>query len=145
MSQHHKSYSLYHNRQSQVSFIEFVLVFLMFGFLFTTITYSNSIIDEDRKYTVDSMLDSLYNLEEFRNLTLDEDLSSSSLTGDWDNIESYLNSSFLGYELLISNNSFSKKIFSCSETYEKYFSENIISIKNNTEFDFRKVTLGVCY
>jgi hypothetical protein len=135
----------FHNRKCQVSFIEFVLIFLLFGFLFTSINYSNSISEEDRKYSVDSFLDSLYYDSEVRNLSLDENLSSSSLTENWDNVEIYLNSTFLNYELIISNSLDSKKIFNCNEDYEKYFSERIISIKNNTNFEFRKVTLGVCY
>ncbi len=133
-------------KKSQIAFFEFTLVFLLFGFIFTSnILIQNNDIEKDYKVTVDSMLNSIYYLEDFRNITLDEDLSQSLITQNWDNVETILNSSFNNFELIISNNTVSKKIFICSATYNKIYNEKIISIKNNTKFEFRKITLGVCY
>lgn len=133
------------NKQSQISFVEFVLVFLLFGFLFTTLHYDTNLSEKDYKLTIDSFLDSIYYSENYRSLIIDEDLSKSTLTGNWTNFQAQLNKSFTNYEFIISNSSYSKKIYSCSAIYNKYYVERFISIKNNTKYDFRKIKLGVCY
>lgn len=134
-----------YSKFAQISFFEFVLIFLLFGFLFTSSIYDSKTIDKDHKIGVDSFLDSIYYSEDFRNLTFDENLSASALSEDWTQVQLLLDNSFNNYELILSNSSDSKHIFSCDAKYNKYYSERIISIKNNTRFEFRQLRLGVCY
>jgi len=133
------------NKKALISVFEIAFVFLIFS---SSIIYFNKVsnqIEPDYKLTIESSLNSLYYLNETRYIFMNEDLLSSTLTQNWTNISIYLNSSFKNYEFIISNNSISKKIFSCNATYNKYFSEKIIAISNNTNFEFRKIRLGVCY
>ena len=137
--------AMINNKLAQLSFFEFVLIFLLFGFLFTSVVYDFKIIPKDHKISIDSFLDSVYYSEDFRNLTFDEDLSQTTLSEDWGQLQLLLDNSFSNYELILSNISNSKYIFSCDAKYNKYYSEKIISIRNNTSFEFRQLRLGVCY
>ena len=74
-----------------------------------------------------------------------EDLSSIPITKDWSNISNYLNATIYNYELILSNATLSKKIFVCNSDNEKFFSQRFIAIRNETSYEFRTITLGVCY
>lgn len=100
---------------------------------------------QDYKFRISSLVDALIMEENYRNIIMLENLSSSSITEDWTNIAQLINKSFLNYEIILSNNSVEKEIFICNASYSKFFDEKIISIKNNTLFEFRKIRLGVCY
>lgn len=131
--------------KSQISIIELPLLLLMFsGFLFF---YGGLFEPEeiDYKLEVDSFLDSIIYNGDFRSLFLDEDLSVIVISDDWSNFEDLLNDSFLNYEIILSNLTIEKTIYSCDATHWKYMTERIISIENNENFEFRLIRLGVCY
>lgn len=131
--------------RAQVSIIELPFVFLLFGFILFYLHTNLDFNDQDHKLQIESFLDSIYYNENFRNEIFLENLSSDIITSNWSNFSLLANSSFSNYELIISTDILSKKIFSCDDTYNKYYSENIISIQNNTNYEFRKITFGVCY
>jgi len=134
-------------KNGMFSVFEIAIVFLLLSFSFQYFNnYSSSLkLDEGNKFMIDSSLDSLYNTNSFRDTIMVEDLSNSNIIENWDPIFSYLNSSFLNYELILSNLTTSKIIKSCNATTEKYLSERIFAIKNNTIYEFRMLRLGVCY
>jgi len=128
-----------------ISVFEITFLFILF---FSSITYFGILTnheEKDYKFNIESSLDTLYFYEQNRVLFMEEDLSNLTTTGNWTNISNILNSIYLNYELVISNNSISKKIFSCNSSNEKYYTERIISIENNEIYEFRKIKLGVCY
>lgn len=116
----------------------FVSAFVYFG----TVDQSNDI---NYKYSIDSVLDSIYYSESYRNLIMDENLTSPSVEEDWTNVSDVLSEVFLNYELILFDDVDEKLIFSCSSKFNKYYTERVISIKDNDNFGFRKVRLGVCY
>jgi len=132
-------------KKSLISVFEIGFLF----FLFTgTLIYINLVpqpTNQDYKFTIESSLNSIYYNQNNRMVFMNEDLSTTTVNGDFSNISNYLDSIFLNYELIISNNSVSKTIFSCNSTSEKFYGEKIISIRDNTIFEFRKIRLGVCY
>lgn len=132
-------------KKTQISVIELPMLFLLFGFALVYFNTSLDFNDIDYKLRIDSFLDSLYFSENFRNTIYNENLSSNSITSNWSNFSNLANSSFLKYELIISNNTISKTIFFCNDSNNKYFKEYILSIQNNTNFEFRKIKFGVCY
>lgn len=132
-------------RKSQISVIELPFMFLLLGFILFYFYSSIDFNETSHKLEIESFLDSIYYSENFRTQIFQEDLSSLIVTSNWSNFSQIASSSFLNYELIISNNTVSKKIFSCNSTYNKYYAENILSIENNNNFEFRKIMFGVCY
>lgn len=132
--------------KSQVSAFEMTLGIIL---LFSTVMYFGYYFGEQNigvhKTQVESFLDTIYYGEEFRNILMDEDLSQVNLTQNWANVSTLLNNSFRSYEVLVSNETVSKTIYSCNGTSGKEYSEKIITIKDNNNYEFRKLTLGVCY
>lgn len=132
-------------RKSQISVIELPFMFLLLGFILFYFYSSIDFNETSHKLEIESFLDSIYYSENFRTQIFQEDLSSLIVTSNWSNFSQIASISFLNYELIISNNTVSKKIFSCNSTYNKYYVENILSIENNNNFEFRKIMFGVCY
>ena len=135
-------------KKSQITVAEIPLLILLISSSIIYFTYEpniNLIQNKDYSVTINSFLNAIYSSDEFRNIIMKENLSSVTITENWTNMSKLLNETFGKYELIISNNTVSKKIFSCNTTYNKFFSEKIISIQNNSDFEFRKIKLGVCY
>ncbi len=132
------------NNRCQFSVIEMTFVFLLFLFAVTFFVSKSNIAQVDYKYNVESFLDSIYYSEDYRDLFFDEDLSNIAITQDWSTFNDFVNNSFNNYEFVLSNNSVSKNIITCDGDY-KYYSQRVISIKDNSNFEFRKIKLGVCY
>lgn len=132
-------------KKSQITIVELPLLFLLFLFIVGNLFYSNDFSQVDHKLSIDSFLDSVYNSNEFRKQIMFEDLSTNNIVENWSNLSLYLNNSFSNYEFIISNSSVDKYIFSCNSSYNKIYSQRIVSIYNNSVFEFRKITLGVCY
>lgn len=129
----------------QMSTVEIALVVMIFAFGISCLRFSNVFSQQDYKFSVDSALDSIYYSEDFRDIILSEDLSSSSPTQNWDDLKSLLDDMFINYEFVLSNVTYNKALYSCSNGYEKYIAQRIIAIKDNDNYDFRVVSLGVCY
>jgi len=133
-------------KKSQISAFEMTMATIL---LFSSIMYFGYYIDEKNigfhKTQIDSFLDTMYYSEDFRNIMMNEDLSQEALTEDWTNVSLLLNTSFRSYEILISNETLTKTIYSCTEVSGKEYSEKIIAILDNDYYEFRKITLGVCY
>ena len=134
------------NKKAQISAFEMTMATIL---LFSSIMYFGYYIDEKsigfHKTQIDSFLDTMYYSEDFRNIIMNEDLSQVTLTEDWTNISLLLNTSFRNYEILISNETVTKTIYSCTEDSGKEYSEKIIAILDNDYYEFMKITLGVCY
>lgn len=132
-------------RKCQISIIEYSFVILLiitgFGYLYN----SYSVETSDYKFTVESLLDSVYYSEDYRNIIMDEDLTNINIIQDWSSLLNLLEENLGKFELVISNDSNEKVLALCNETTTKIFSERIISIKDNSNFEFRKIKLGVCY
>ena len=136
--------------KAQITVVEIPLLFLLLSGALIYFNYNNNNDNsfnhvEDYSLTINSFLNSIYYSNNFRKTIMLEDLSNNALTQNWTNISFYLNKSFLNYELVISNKTVTKNIFSCNATYNNYYSENIITIYNNSKYEFRKIKLGVCY
>ena len=132
--------------KSQVSVFEIAfLLVLIFGFIVYISTYSEGNVFGQHKLQVESFFNSIYYNGDFRNNFLNENLSSVIVSQNWSNLTFLLNSSFVNYELKISNETTTKIIFSCNETYGREIAEKIIAIRDNDYYEFRKVTFGVCY
>ena len=133
------------SKKTQISIIEIPLLLLLFiSFLFIPGILHQS-ETKDYKLSIDSFFDSIIYSEDYRDIFMDENLSKLSITEDYSNLKIVLDKVFIHYDLSISNLTVEKKIFSCEPIFNKYVSERIISIKNNDNFEFRKIILGVCY
>ena len=132
--------------KAQITVVEMGLLFLLFGTILGVL--GMHFYEDDSNYIsqVDSFLDMIYYSNQFRSLFMGEDLGSSAISEDWIDLGVLLNNSFGSgnYEVILSNLSNSKKIYSCESNYEKYYVERILSINNNTLFEFRMIRLGVC-
>ena len=132
------------NKKAIITVIEMSLLVLMFVSVSYYMT-SNPVFDHPYQESVDSMLDAIYQSGDFSQMVLSENLSAFFPSQDWTSISRILNESYNDYELIISNTTYSKKIYICQARYSKINSQRIITISNNTQFEFRKVTLGVCF
>lgn len=131
------------NKSGIITAIEISVLFLLISSFFI---YFNHNLEIDNKYNLnlESSLDSLLFLDQHRKILILENLSSSFLIEDWSNIEIYLDKVFLNYELIISNSTISKKIFSCESQISKTYTSRVVGIYNNSNYEFRKIILGVC-
>ncbi len=131
--------------KAQFSVIEIGFVLLL---LFTFMIHIKPFgfeFQDDKKILVDSYLHSLKFNSTIRDLVLNENLSNSSLSQNWSQVDIYLGESFLSYSLNVGNSTTTKSIISCSGAYGKYVSEDIIATDSSNNYDFRKISLGVCY
>lgn len=134
----------------QISAIELVFaLFLMMG-LFMLLSPKPTEVSSDYKYQLNSFMDAYITNPDFRNLTMDEDLSAPVDVSKWIAVEELLDKSFEDYEFVIENDAYRKVIFSCdSSLRNKIVAERFFYMKNidlTIDFyDFRKVSLGVCY
>ncbi len=135
------------SRSSQFAIVELsLLALLISGAIVYLIYYDNSYMDFDYGFQASSALDTVFTLTTFRDIVISEDLSNSTLTEDWSEITNFLSSAFLKYELLIINDFNEKTIISsCNNYFKREYFERIVSIGNETQFEFRKIRLGVCY
>ena len=78
---------------------------------------------------------------------MDEELSVFFISEDWETLNSTLSKMYRNFEVIVSNGSVSKTVISCREgNYTtRYFSERVVSIRDNDRYEFRKLRLGVCY
>lgn len=132
-------------KKAIISVFEMSLTFLMFVGALSYLGFHSYSTTGSNHPSIDSALDLIYISDNFSKIILDESLTSSSRTENWAQIETYLNNSFLNYDLSISNTTQSKKIFECTTNKNKRFAQRIIAIHNLTTYEFRTVTLGVCY
>ena len=134
------------NIRSQISVVELILVISLFSFTLISITnFQNVGSKVDYKFQIQSALDAIYyNSSNLQEIVL-ENLSSGVITSNWTLINNTLKNMFLNYELIISNNSKSKLIFSCDGQYNKFYDERITIGLVNGNYEFRKIILGVCY
>jgi len=133
-------------KKGQISAIEIPIIFLLLSSALIYFNFTSDLSNNiDYSLTIDSFLNSLYFSNQFRKNIMLENLSTTTIIQDWSQVDTLLNKSFSNYELIISNKTTSKYIFSCNATYNKYFSQKTIAIYNNSNFEFRKITLGVCY
>lgn len=138
---------LNHNLKSQLSIVEVAFVLLLFSFVAVYFSFDFD-LNEQKNYQVnlDSSLNSIYYSESFRNKIMSEDLSVEAFTNDYGDLESLLENMYVNYEFIISDDVNSKKIFTCSDSSMKYYSEKIISISDSGNiYNFRKIRIGVCY
>jgi hypothetical protein len=130
---------------AQITVIEFSLLALLFSGIFIYISVepqktSNSFYS----YNLETYLTSISKIQLVREVIVLENLSNSTITQDWTFILSAMNISFNSFELIVSNNTVSKTIVSCTSTNGKFFKSVFISSYNITEFEPKTVTLGVC-
>ena len=132
-------------KSAQFSFVElsFLMILLSFGLSF--VDWDVQTISIDHKFQIESALSSLYHDESLRSLVMGENLSDSTINGNWTNISNVLDDMFLSYEIGISNVSDSKVIFSCNSDYSKYYDERVLGVSDGSFYEFRTVKLGVCY
>ena len=132
--------------KSQFASIEIILLILLFAF---STAYFYKPIDstlQDYKLNIDSALDTIYYSDDYRSIIMNEDISLSSHTEDWSDINTTLSDFYRNFELILSDDNLSKNIFSCSGDFNtKYYTERVIAIEDNDNFEFRKLRLGVCY
>ena len=132
-------------RKAQLSVVEMGFVLLLLSTYLLYLGTLPSVPSPDPQYQIDSALDSLYYSEEYRDLFLNENLDIALPTGNWTNVTEYLNRSFSSYELIIASESQEKYIETCSASYYKSFSERILVVDTSgEEYEFRKLSLGVC-
>lgn len=132
-------------KKSQITVIEISLVILMFGVFITNFGGIEQSEDIDPILRVDSLLDSIYQQGSFREIVMQENLSSSSLSQDWSNLTLMVEKNFQNYELVIYNDSRTKFIESCTQNYYKNYAERVFAIEDNDNYEFRVLRLGVCY
>ena len=132
------------SKKGIITVIEMSLLVLLFGSITVYISLQSD-FDYTNQESIESSLDFFYNSNDFHEVIILEDLTSVSLTEDWSEFSAVFNKSYLDYELIVSNISHSKKIFICKPKYSKINSQRIFSIHNNTEYEFRTLTLGVCF
>jgi hypothetical protein len=132
------------NKKAVITVIEMSLLILLFS---SAIVYlvSNPSFQYTNYESVDSVLDAILESNNYSEIFILEDLTSIPLTQDWTSIKLLLNSSFNEYEIIVSNMSDSKKIISCNPKYSKTISQRIVPIYNNTVYEFRIISLGVCF
>lgn len=134
------------SKKSQLTVIEVSLLIIFSSFFLLSLSYiSQENVVPDYSFTVETFLDSIYYSGDFRSQVINEDLSVVGVTEDWSSLELLLNDSFLKYELIISNTTSSKSIYSCSADNTKIIRERIIAINNSEQYEFRLLRLGVCY
>lgn len=136
---------IYIEKKSQITVIEISFVLLLFIFVIGYFSLDFKSSQNDYVYNIDSFLDALDYSNEYRINIMQEDLTNIAITEDWSNLEILLNNSFNYYEFIILNSSHSKVIFSCNATINKYFTERIVAIEDNDNYNFRRIRLGVCY
>ncbi len=140
-------------RNAQISIIEFPMLIMLFSLFIGGIYIIPNLAQNDFSNNIESFLDSVYYSDDFRENVILENLSKDSLDVDWSNLNLILSEVYGdgNYEIIISNLTYSKVIFSCNASLNKYYAERIISIFNNSNtdnnsiYDFRKIKLGVCY
>ena len=132
--------------KSQISVFESIFISLLFIIIVSTLINKTDFTTHDFETNTQSLIDTIYYSETFRQIILNENLSQNSTTQDWTNITNLLNQEYINYELIISNLTSSKKIHNCSGELEKIYSEKIIfsGINNTANFEFRIIRLGVC-
>jgi hypothetical protein len=121
-----------------------LLILTIYGFLLA-IKWS---FEEKQQVKLNSLIDSIYFSEKFRDNIFNENISNPSLSTNWQELNTILKNSLNDYELKLITDSNSKLIFSCSKNYEEYsyvyFVERILFIKDNNNFEKRIIRLGVC-
>ena len=131
-------------KRAQISVVEGILMILLFVFFFSSLTLYSQTTYTGSSVNLDSLLDSIYYSENYRDIIMNEDLSSEELSQDWSEIESVLNNSVGSYELILLNKTTNKKITECQASYGKNFEERIFG-SSQDEYEFRKLRIGVCY
>ncbi len=138
--------NIYRENKSQIAVFEMIFAVIL---LISSIVYFGIYIPDQsnglHKIQVESFMNSIYYNEEFRSNFIMENLSQSIVTENFNNLTYLLNKSFSNYGFKISNESISKTIFSCNETLGKEINQKLIAIKNNDIYEFRILTLEVCY
>lgn len=132
-------------KKSQISVIEMAVVLGLFGafsIYFGSLVEVNQV---DYQFQIDSLLDSIYYSEDYRSVIMSEDLTSSELSQDWDEIINFIEEDVENFEIVVGNLSNEKIVTFCTGVYHKSFSEKVISIEDNDNFEFRKIRIGVCY
>lgn len=131
------------SKKSLISVIEVSILALMFVMLLGYINSDFFIDSNSQVIYSESFFDTLLYYD--NDVFLEEDLSVSSITANWSAITNLLNSSLISYSIEISNSTVNKTIFSCSENYGKHITERVVSIKDNSLYEFRIVRFGICY
>ena len=131
------------SKKGLITVIEISMMVLLFT-NFIYLIYSNYNLEFTNYYPVESLLESFSRSESFTLLFLQEDLSTSTISGNWTSFETIMNSSMPIFAFSISNNSHSKQIYTCDSKYSRIISEKFIENYNNTLNEFRVLTLEVC-
>lgn len=131
--------------KAQFSVVEIVFLLFLFVGVSSLIVFDFKLPTKNYNSYLESGLNAIYYSSDYRDIIIAEDLSLPGLTEDWTNLNQTLNSMMGDFELIVSNESDSKIIFSCTESSGKFFDERIIAVNNGSIFNFRKLTLGVCY
>lgn len=132
--------------KAQISIVEsvlFIVLFLSFAYAYGTIHFQNE-QQIETSIDVDTMMDLLYARNDTHQVIEAENLSTTTVTGNWTNVTNMLSVSFSSYEIIVYNLSTEKYIVSCNATYSKRYSERLYAISNNSNFDFRVLRVGVC-
>jgi hypothetical protein len=138
------------SKKTQISSIEVLfLISFFFSFLiYLTFNFNSDYFEEKQQVKLNSLIDSIYFSEKFRDNIFNENISNPSLSTNWQELNTILKNSLNDYELKLITDSNSKLIFSCSKNYEEYsyvyFVERILFIKDNNNFEKRIIRLGVC-
>jgi hypothetical protein len=135
--------------KAQITIVEASLgLFLIFSFVGLAIYHESNVNSLDYNLILNSVANSILYSNNFREQFILENLSTSSLTENWSVLQNDLNQMLPDYVLYISNGTITKKIFSCSYEALNYskidYVERIISIYNNSNYEFRIIKLGVC-
>ena len=132
-------------KQGLFTVIEILFVVLLFGFILTILLPPKQTLVENFGVSVDSYFSTITHSSTNRIIFIQENLSNSSITGNWTNITNQLSRVFNSYYLSIGNLTFSKQISSCTPNAGEYRTQRIVAIYNNSNYKFRIITLGVCY
>lgn len=136
---------IFKSKIAQFSIIELPIAFLLFSSIIYLLANNNTNLPSSNlQLPTESTLLNLVESSNFQNLVLNEDLSSSTITGNWTYFNDTLTSQFLHFDLEIIKGNSNKKIFNCSSDLNKIIYSNFVYIYNNSEYDFREVRLGVC-
>ncbi|MDA3856503.1 MAG: hypothetical protein PF569_09690 [Candidatus Woesearchaeota archaeon] len=131
--------------KSQITVVESSFILLLFLGTIVFLVVKPSLSSElNYQKNVDTIADSIYYSETFRDIIMLEDLTTDTKSEDWSKFELVLNSSISDYDFSISNGTLSESLYSCDGDF-KDFAERVISIENNTVSEFRTFRIGVCY
>ena len=132
-------------KKGQFSAVEILLVVILFTTTFVFFSNTHISTSQNFKLSTSSSISSIYQSNNYRTKTIDEDLSNPVNTQDWSTLENILDKKYKTYNIKILNKTTSKTVIKkCTQSYQsKIVSEQVISTKGNDKYEFRRIRLEI--